>query len=454
MLKNTAKRRTTVGNRLQLVALASALLVAGPALAQGPGRIRHAEGEVTLQRSGESLSEEASANSPFLPGDRLRTGAYGRAEFQLAGGAFLWLDVRSHLEYGEGADADAAAIGIESGSLQVRTEDDEIAIETPDGRVAIDRDAEVRVDVTAGGTAVAVTRGDARFDWGDDSAGVSDGTRVTFRRGVGPDGEEIVDRSSLDAFGLWVEERQGQRIRGGVSTRYLPAELTSYADEFDSYGSWDEEPSVGYVWRPTVEADWAPYSDGRWVWTSYGYTWVPYEPWGWTVSHYGRWGFSVSRGWYWMPGRRWGPAWVSWAVGGSYVGWCPMDHRDRPIHGRSYRSGRDDWRSWRFVRSRDLADRRGAHRRVDVSRAPDFDGEAVRIVRGPTGRSTSGVRSFRADRPLDNQGVVRRDSSLARREASRRDGVTYRRATPGPTRGGDATVEAPTDRSRADRRRS
>jgi hypothetical protein len=63
----------------------------------------------------------------------------------------------------------------------------------------------------------------------------------------------------------------------------------------------------------------------------FGWTWVPYESWGWAPSHYGRWGFTNALGWYWIPGATWAPAWVSWAVGGDYVGWCPLGYRDRPV---------------------------------------------------------------------------------------------------------------------------
>ena len=30
------------------------------------------------------------------------------------------------------------------------------------------------------------------------------------------------------------------------------------------------------------------------------------------------------RGWCWIPGTTWGPAWVNWRWGGGYVGWAPM----------------------------------------------------------------------------------------------------------------------------------
>ena len=43
------------------------------------GRIRYTEGGVTLQRSTEPGSEEATPNMPFLPGDRVWTDDGGRA---------------------------------------------------------------------------------------------------------------------------------------------------------------------------------------------------------------------------------------------------------------------------------------------------------------------------------------------------------------------------------------
>ena len=33
------------------------------------------------------------------------------------------------------------------------------------------------------------------------------------------------------------------------------------------------------------------------------------------------------RGWFWVPGREWGPAWVSWRTGGDSIGWAPIPPR-------------------------------------------------------------------------------------------------------------------------------
>jgi hypothetical protein len=98
------------------------------------------------------------------------------------------------------------------------------------------------------------------------------------------------------------------------------------------------------VWQPTVavgSTNWRPYSDGYWAYTDQGWTWVSYEDFGWATYHYGRWVRLRDRGWFWVPGYTWAPAWVSWRTGGDYIGWAPLppDFRDevvyegRPVYG-------------------------------------------------------------------------------------------------------------------------
>lgn len=92
-------------------------------------------------------------------------------------------------------------------------------------------------------------------------------------------------------------------------------------------GSWVELGNYGYCWQPTVAVSnrhWRPYADGYWAYTDVGWTWVSYEDFGWATYHYGRWTRTRDRGWFWIPGREWGPAWVSWRTGGDYVGWAPL----------------------------------------------------------------------------------------------------------------------------------
>jgi hypothetical protein len=105
-----------------------------------------------------------------------------------------------------------------------------------------------------------------------------------------------------------------------------------FYDNIGSDGSWVEVADYGYCWQPSVvvsNSKWRPYSDGYWAYTDVGWTWISYEDFGWATYHYGRWIRLQDRGWFWVPGREWGPAWVSWRTGGDYVGWAPLPPRGR-----------------------------------------------------------------------------------------------------------------------------
>ena len=107
-----------------------------------------------------------------------------------------------------------------------------------------------------------------------------------------------------------------------------------FEQRLSPYGRWVETPEYGRVWVPGgLAATWRPYTYGRWVLTDWGWTWVSDEPFGWATYHYGRWWYGASYGWYWVPGRRWGPAWVSWRWSGGYVAWVPLVPRNQVLWG-------------------------------------------------------------------------------------------------------------------------
>lgn len=113
-----------------------------------------------------------------------------------------------------------------------------------------------------------------------------------------------------------------------ISRRYLPPNIDLVANDLDSYGSWNNEPTYGNVWYPRVtDSSWRPYHNGRWVWADpFGWTWVGAEPWGWAPYHYGTWVHS-RRGWGWCPGpahQYWSPAAVSFSSYNGDVAWAPL----------------------------------------------------------------------------------------------------------------------------------
>lgn len=99
----------------------------------------------------------------------------------------------------------------------------------------------------------------------------------------------------------------------------------TFYDQLSPYGIWTYSPEYGYVWAPNAGRYFKPYfSNGRWVYTHYGWTWVSNYRWGWAPFHYGRWIYDDWRGWLWVPGYDWAPAWVAWGNYNNNYGWAPL----------------------------------------------------------------------------------------------------------------------------------
>ena len=111
-----------------------------------------------------------------------------------------------------------------------------------------------------------------------------------------------------------------------VAAQEEDVSIQTFYDELSPYGTWIQDSQYGYVWRPDVDqSDFRPYyTNGRWVMTEYGNTWVSDYNWGWAPFHYGRWVYNRYNEWLWIPDTTWGPAWVSWRSGGGYYGWAPL----------------------------------------------------------------------------------------------------------------------------------
>jgi Family of unknown function (DUF6600) len=103
--------------------------------------------------------------------------------------------------------------------------------------------------------------------------------------------------------------------------------IGGFYNELEPYGRWVDCNYRGYgdCWVPArVSRDWQPYSNGEWVYTEYGWTWVSYDAWGDDPYHYGSWVYTNRYRWAWIPGTVWAPAWVTWSYSDNYVGWAPL----------------------------------------------------------------------------------------------------------------------------------
>ncbi len=120
---------------------------------------------------------------------------------------------------------------------------------------------------------------------------------------------------------------------------------STFYRKLDPYGDWIETSSYGYVFQPRQavgDSGWRPYTDGHWVYTDAGWTWISAEPFGWATCHYGRWTRLRDVGWVWVPGNEWAPAWVSWRRGNDFVGWAPLPPEARFDRQRGIRDFSDD----------------------------------------------------------------------------------------------------------------
>ena len=308
--------------------------------ASEPAHISYVDGTATVERDGET--ETAAVNAPIVAGDRLQTTS-GRIEVLFPDGSSLDLDEYSsadvlaptliRLSAGR-AILSVTGINVPSGATRYR-------VDTPVASVQTDGPGEFRVAVLADArgdqTELAVMRGAATLATERGSMPLRAGERSMAQDDRTPSAPQAFNAARFDDFDRWYAGRRTARVNPAStpSAQYLPADLRSYGGTFDRYGSWQYAEPYGYVWYPSVATDWRPYYYGYWSSVpSYGWTWVGADVWSWPTHHYGRWGYGRGS-WFWIPGRTWGAAWVSWASAPGYVSWCPLGFDGRPVFGLS-----------------------------------------------------------------------------------------------------------------------
>jgi len=280
-----------------------------PALADDdpPGRVarlNYIQGSISFQPGGETNWVQANPNRPLTVGDNLWADKNSRGELHIGsssiriasetGITFLNLDDRT------------IQIQLAQGSMNVNVRrldgGDAFEIDTPNLAFTLQRPGEYRVDVDPNGnaTTIAVRAGEGEATGGGSEYHMDSGDQATFS---GTDSLTFDNGQPrrFDEFDAWCRGRD-DREEHSQSARYVSRDVIGYED-LDEYGEWRNVPDYGNVWFPArVEAGWAPYRYGHWVWIApWGWTWVEDEPWGFAPFHYGRWA-EVGGGWCWVPG--------------------------------------------------------------------------------------------------------------------------------------------------------
>ncbi len=356
------------------------------------GRVRFLDGSMTLQRTADGEVAEATVNDPVAPGDRLTT-EDGRAEIGLSDGSTVRLDRGTRLDVRNLADIDnryesTNLLALERGAIRVDSPDPQTKkktcrVDTEAGSVYVLSGGSFRIEMDEGVATLYSFRGVAELSGDDGSVLVRTGERSSVQPGRAPSEPRRFNTARLDDFDRFCETRQDAYVRHDADQpvdrveNEIPYEVHPYVNELSYYGSWRQVPDYGWVWRPVYYGSWGPYVNGYWSWCRSGWVWVSNDPWGWAPYHYGRWDFIVDTGWVWIPGRVWSGAWVSFAVGTSHIGWCPLNYYNRPVFQDAaifnvvnVNVTRLQPRGWRFVPVEQFTNPRAPRTVVRVDRLP------------------------------------------------------------------------------------
>jgi len=333
------------------LALFAAWSAAGlPILAQADpsarvGRLTGIEGAISFRPAADTEWGVGEPNRPVTTGDRVWSDPSGRAEIQMGDGTVrLWhateVDIVRLSDH-------TMQIAVPQGSATLRisgfSTGDVAEIDAPNAAITADATGEYRVDVSPDGltTTVKVWSGSAEVTSAGSSFALDAHQEATIHGdSTAAPTYDVAEIAATDDFDQWSTGLDERANRTMTERRYVSGDMPG-AEDLDDNGSWDYDNDNGPVWYPThVEADWAPYRAGHWVWVDpWGWTWVDDAPWGWAPFHYGRWARFNDR-WGWCPGRViapvvFAPALVvfiggpSWAVtanfgAGGGIGWFPL----------------------------------------------------------------------------------------------------------------------------------
>jgi hypothetical protein len=316
-------------------------------------------GDVSVRRGDSGEVVAAALNAPVVVEDQLLTGPDSRAEVQLDWANMVRLASMSEVRFSE-LENQHYQLQVARGMVTFRVLRDsnaQVEISTPSVSVRPMQQGTYRITVREDGTAeISVRAGEAEIFTPQGSERLPVG-QTMLARGTASDPEFQVSRAvAYDDWDRWNENRDRQ-LEGSRAYDHVSRDISG-AEDLDSYGSWQNDPSYGDVWYPRVADDWAPYRDGRWSWMDwYGWNWVSYDPWGWAPYHYGRWFNTAGRGWGWWPGDRygrnyWSPGlvafvgWDSWGgirggLGFGGIGWIPLAPHERyyPWYGNGQYAG-------------------------------------------------------------------------------------------------------------------
>ena len=292
-------------------------------------RLGEFQGDVRVQMAAADAWMAAERNLPLVEGAWLSGGQESRLEIELDDGSAWRLGPESsggiadytQLSTGQRITLLSLDYGIEYFS-GAGNDYDSLVLAVPGAQVTIQQAARVRIEASADGTRIAVVAGTVHLSSPAVELDLAEGHTMLLDP-ARPARFALDHRVAPASLDVWNKERD--RARSGAIAAFHVAQHYGLAD-LDSGGEWIHTDEFGTVWKPRVEAAWAPFQNGRWRWySSLGFTWVSGDAWGWLPYHYGRWAHRGELGWLWVPGGQvFKPGEVYWLRGAKFVAWGPL----------------------------------------------------------------------------------------------------------------------------------
>jgi len=300
-------------------------------------------------RAGLPKSETASLNFPLGPGDLITTYDLP-CEIQFDSGTIIRLERESKLKI-ETIMAESLSSGEQLSNLILEKGQaylmytaynswETFQLLTPNSALKMKNHTVAMIGVTEGGeTKLSVKEGKVSVLYGPSgeqlrSAQVREGESLVVSQNHRLEKKDYFQE--FKEFETWNVElnKRFLELHKGVTPlpkpiQKLPAAVFYFAQRYSNqYGEWLWDDYYGYVWRPFYNdvypwGNWSPYVYGRWTYLNGSLFWVPGEPWGWVPYHLGIWQWDEKKGWVWIPGSAFAPAWAAWDFYMGYYAWRP-----------------------------------------------------------------------------------------------------------------------------------
>ena len=121
----------------------------------------------------------------------------------------------------------------------------------------------------------------------------------------------------LVLLGIGTMARAGMNLETAFTERGK-TDFDTVLQLLNPYGKWSK---IDSKWAFTPDDHLTPYTNGRWVYTEYGWYWKGRAPYSWATEHYGYWKRSADKVWSWYPGPYWLPQIVEFRASTKYIGW-------------------------------------------------------------------------------------------------------------------------------------